>query len=116
PPLDVRRFAVEVLTGLGSKPKRLPSRFFYDDRGSELFASISDLDAYYLTRCETEILRAHAGEIAHLAGPDPITLLDLGAGDGRKTHLVLEGLLEAQVDTTFVPIDISEGAMRTITE
>lgn len=115
-PLGVRRFAVEVLTGLSERPRILPSRFFYDDVGSRLFSRICELPEYYLTRCETEILSAHAADIAELAGPDPVNVVDLGAGDGRKAHLVLEGLLRAGVDTAFVPIDISEAAMKTITE
>lgn len=110
--LGQRRFAIDVLTGLSEQPKSLPSRWFYDDRGSELFARICDLQEYYPTRCETEILSAHADAIHALAGGAPLNVVDLGAGDGRKTNILLEAFSRAGADLQFVPIDISEAAMR----
>ncbi len=110
----VRDFAIEVLVGLSETPKRLPSRFIYDDRGSELFQRICDLDEYYPTRVELSILEQHKQEILSLAGDRPFNLVDLGAGDGRKTRVLLEYFQQAGADFRYVPIDISEGAMRTL--
>ena len=50
-------FAADVLGGLSGTPKTIPSMYFYDERGSRLFEQITELDEYYLTRCEAEILR-----------------------------------------------------------
>lgn len=109
----VRDFAYDVLVGLSERPKRLPSKYFYDDAGSRYFQRIMALPEYYLTDCEAEILTKHAAEmLASLASGGPLNLVDLGAGDGKKTLIVLEHLRRLGADFTFVPIDISEGAMR----
>lgn len=112
----VRDFALEVLVGLSESPKRLPSRYFYDDHGSELFQRITDLPEYYPTRCEHEILDRHKADILALTSGAPLNLVDLGAGDGRKTRVLLEHCTKAGKDFRYVPIDISEGAMRTLVE
>jgi dimethylhistidine N-methyltransferase len=115
PEEDARRdFALEVLTGLSEHPKRLSSRYLYDDRGSELFREIMGLEEYYLTGCERRILSDHGEEIVGLFSGQPFDLIDLGAGDGAKTMLLLERLTGAGADVRYVPIDISEGAMRTL--
>jgi len=109
----VRDFAYDVLVGLSERPKRLPSKYFYDDAGSRYFQRIMALPEYYLTDCEAEILTKHASDlVAPLAARGPFNLVDLGAGDGKKTLIVLEHLRALGADFTFVPIDISEGAMR----
>lgn len=109
----VRDFAYDVLVGLSERPKRLPSKYFYDDAGSRYFQRIMALPEYYLTDCELEILLKHAGDmVASLASRGPLNLVDLGAGDGKKTLVVIEHLRKLGADFTFVPIDISEGAMR----
>lgn len=112
----VRDFALEVLVGLSEMPKRLPSRYLYDDHGSELFRRITALPEYYPTRCEHEILERHKGDILALTSDAPLNLVDLGAGDGHKTRILLEHFLKAGKDFRYVPIDISEGAMRTLVE
>lgn len=111
---DPRRdFAYDVLVGLSERPKRLSSKYFYDDAGSEYFRQIMALDEYYPTDCEEAILTASAADIiAPLLGGDPINLVDLGAGDGKKTMILIEALRAADADFTYVPIDISEGAMK----
>lgn len=112
---DVRRsFAAEVLAGLSESPKRLSSRWFYDDEGSALFGKICDQPEYYPTRCEQQILAAHREDLRALAmdGARPLNVVDLGAGDGRKTRVLLDHLLGAGAAVHYVPIDISEGAMR----
>lgn len=103
--------AYEVLVGLSSTPKRLPSRYFYDDAGSALFARIMRLPEYYPTACERAILEAHGGAITGTMS-GPFNLVDLGAGDGDKTLILLRDLVARDVDVVYVPIDISEGAMQ----
>ena len=100
PPAD--SFHTEVLEGLGAYPKRIAPKFFYDTRGSQLFEAICDLPEYYLTRAETEILTAHAPEIARLVGPESL-LIELGSGNSRKVRL----LLEAMQPAAYLPMDIS---------
>jgi L-histidine N-alpha-methyltransferase len=115
---DVARetFAEDVLVGLSERPKRISSKYFYDGRGSRLFQKITDLGEYYLTRAEAEIFETRGAEIVAAVGNQPMNLVDLGAGDGRKTALLLEQLLEAGVDVHYVPIDISESAMAELIE
>lgn len=107
-----RAFMVEVLIGLTQKPKSLSSRFLYDAKGSATFAAISDLDEYYLTRTEDEIFRTHRADLLDRFAGRPLNLVDLGAGDGRKTSVLLEHLVEQGADVRYVPIDISEDAMK----
>lgn len=104
-------FAEHVLVGLSEHPKHLSSRFIYDGQGSDLFEQITELGEYYPTRCEFEVLRAHADAILGNLGDQPFNLIDLGAGDGRKTAVLLERALELGLDVHYAPIDISEGAM-----
>ena len=107
-----QELAYDVLVGLSSVPKRLPSRLIYDDRGSELFQQIMGLSEYYPTRCEEQILRTYARDILESVAGQPFNIVDLGAGDGKKTMILLEEALRMKADFQFVPIDISEGAMR----
>jgi len=104
-------FAFDVLTGLAESPKRLPSRYFYDDRGSEIFQHIMGLDEYYLTGCEEEILSEHGDAILAATGAGPLSLVDMGAGDGKKTLLLLDRLAGAGRPCHYLPIDISEAAI-----
>jgi dimethylhistidine N-methyltransferase len=101
PPADDFRQA--VLAGLGQMPKRLPSRFIYDERGSHLFEAILEEPEYYIPRVEIALLRVRGAEIAALAGPRAY-VVDYGSGSGRKARLLLEALQEPAV---YAPIDIS---------
>ncbi|CCH51427.1 methyltransferase [Fibrisoma limi BUZ 3] len=105
--------AEEVRTGLAKTPKRLSSRFFYDAEGSRIFQEIMHAPEYYLTRSEYEILDTHKSDLARLfaAGGYEVDLIELGAGDGLKTKLLLEHLWENQVAFRYVPVDISEDAL-----
>jgi dimethylhistidine N-methyltransferase len=96
-------FRADVLAGLGRSPKTLPSRWLYDDRGSELFEQITQLPEYYPTRTETAILRERAGEIAAFCGPRAL-LIEYGAGAGVKTEIVLGAL---QNPALYLPVDIA---------
>ena len=104
-------FALDVLTGLTQTPKSLPSKYFYDEEGSKLFQQITELPEYYLTQCEFEIFQEKKGEIARLIGGHQFNLVELGAGDGRKTKILLEHFLKAGLDFRYVPIDICEAAV-----
>lgn len=93
----------DVREGLTGTPKTLPPKWFYDERGSALFEEITKLEEYYPTRREREILTARAPEIAAITGAR--TLLELGAGSGEKTRLLL-GALDRTL-RAYVPVDVS---------
>jgi dimethylhistidine N-methyltransferase len=96
-------FLRDALHGLSRVPKQLPCKYFYDARGSELFDRICELPEYYPTRCEAEVLRKHAAEMAELFGPRCV-LVEYGSGSSRKTRL-LRGRLRDPA--AYVPGDIS---------
>jgi dimethylhistidine N-methyltransferase len=99
-------FAAAVLEGLSLRQKTLPSRFFYDTAGSDLFEQITRLPEYYLTRSEESILQANAESILRRAG-DGITLVEFGSGSSYKTRLLIDAALRRQARLHYVPIDIS---------
>jgi len=107
-----REFALDVLTSLSEQPKRLPSKYFYDDEGSRLFQKIMGLGEYYPTGCEREILENHGRSIVASCPQGPMNLIDLGAGDGAKTRVLIDHLHASGADFRYVPLDISEGAIR----
>jgi L-histidine N-alpha-methyltransferase len=111
---DKKRFERDVLDGLGRTPKSLPSLYFYDERGSELFRRIMDLPEYYLTRAERNILERYGDAIAAPFAHKPCDVVDLGAGDGAKTRILLNHLALARSNVRYVPIDVSEGALVTV--
>lgn len=94
----------EVLHGLRQPQKRLPSKYFYDERGSELFEKITHLDEYYLTRTEKGILETHIDDIVNCIGPRAV-VVELGSGSSKKTRLLLDKLTSL---TAYIPVDISE--------
>lgn len=108
---STRSLADAVRRGLSQTPKSIPSLYFYDARGSRLFQQITELEEYYLTGCEFEILRTHAGHIADLLSGEPFRLVELGAGDGRKTRVLLEHFLARQLDFDYTPVDICAEAI-----
>jgi len=98
--------AREVRLGLTAKPKQLSPKYFYDERGSQLFEQITELDEYYPTRAERQILAERSGEIVAAAGK-PGTLVELGSGSATKTRHLLSAMRDAGCLTTYVPVDIS---------
>lgn len=100
-------FLQDVLAGLSSQPKTLPPKYFYDERGSELFDAICALPEYYLTRTELAMLHAAAPEIAARVGPRP-AIVEYGSGSGRKTAI----LIRALQPVAYVAIDISGEQLR----
>jgi L-histidine Nalpha-methyltransferase len=105
-----RALATDVRDGLSASPKELPPKWFYDDRGSELFDEITRLPEYYPTRAERAILEERATTIACITGAD--TLVELGSGTSEKTRLLLGALAEADTLKQFVPFDVSETTLR----
>ncbi len=105
-------FAEDVLQGLTSTPKQLSSRYFYDDEGSRLFMEIMKLPEYYPTRAEHKIFIEQTAEIyeSFTDGVDSISLVELGAGDGMKTAVLIEYFLAKGLDFHYSPIDISQEA------
>jgi len=101
----------DALAGLTAVPKTLPPKWFYDERGSELFDKITLLDEYYPTRAEREILAANAAAIASATGAT--TLVELGSGSADKTRLLLDALADGGTLTQYVPVDVSESALVT---
>jgi uncharacterized SAM-dependent methyltransferase len=92
----IENFRDEVLAGLSKSPRQLPYKFFYDERGAELFQQICDLPEYYVTRTEIEILRLHGADMAKALGPQ-IELIGLGTGAGTKTRIHHEELHKTAV-------------------
>jgi L-histidine N-alpha-methyltransferase len=110
PDATAHALEADVRAGLASSPKTLPPKWFYDDRGSELFDEITRLPEYYPTRTERSILVAHARDVAELTKAD--TLVELGSGTSEKTRLLLDALRDAGTLERFVPFDVSEQTLR----
>ena len=100
----------DVRYGLRSDPKELPPKWFYDDRGCELFDAITRLPEYYPTETERSILSTHAAEIAAASGAT--TLVELGSGTSDKTRVLLDALAAGGRLEHFVPFEIGKARGR----
>jgi L-histidine N-alpha-methyltransferase len=107
--------AADVRAGLTSPFKELSPRYFYDERGSDLFERITDLEEYYPTRCERQILEDDAEAICNAANR-PASLIELGSGSARKTRVLLDAMRTASCLETYCPVDISEEITRDTAE
>ena len=96
-----------MIAGLSLPQKSLPPKYFYDAQGSRLFEAICRLREYYPTRCELALTRNHLEDIARFAG-EHCELIEYGSGESLKTRLLLRRLRPA----AYVPVDISEAALR----
>jgi L-histidine N-alpha-methyltransferase len=103
--------AADVRIGLTKPFKELSPRYFYDERGSELFERITETPEYYPTRAERAILEEHAPEIVGAAG-EPATLIELGSGSAAKTRVLLDAMQAAGCLRAYAPVDISEEITR----
>ena len=104
PPTETSvQFAADVIAGLTAKPKRLPSKYFYDLAGSALFERITQLPEYYPTRCELALLHENAPAIASLF-PPTCALIEFGAGSSKKARILLGAAATVEA---YVPLDIS---------
>jgi dimethylhistidine N-methyltransferase len=102
-----KRMRDDVVAGLRRRPRTLPCKYFYDERGSRLFEKICELEEYYLTRTELAILERSVAEMARCLGPDCM-LIEPGSGSGTKTRLLLEAL---ESPVAWVPVDISRDVL-----
>jgi L-histidine N-alpha-methyltransferase len=104
----------DVRAGLTAIPKALPPKWFYDAAGSAIYERITQLPEYYPFNAEREILRAHAGQIAKASGAQ--ALVELGSGSAEKTRWLLDALVERGTLRGYLPLDVSEAALREATE
>jgi L-histidine N-alpha-methyltransferase len=103
--------AADVRIGLTKPFKELSPRYFYDERGSELFERITELPEYYPTRAERAILQNDSAELVEAAG-NPATLIELGSGSAAKTRVLLDAMKDAGGLRAYAPVDISEEITR----
>ncbi|MEP0265034.1 L-histidine N(alpha)-methyltransferase [Dokdonia sp.] len=105
-------FAKDVTQGLTSFPKTLSSKYFYDKKGDALFQDIMAMPTYYLTNSEHEIISSQKEAISnYFKGSNGFDLIELGAGDGKKTKVLLNYLTQENIDFTYLPIDISQNVL-----
>ena len=100
---EAETFYSDVVAGLSATPRTLPCKYFYDERGSQLFEEICELDEYYPTRTELEIISRCAGEMAEQIGAG-VSLVEYGSGSSVKTRMLLDELINP---VAYVPVDIS---------
>lgn len=110
--LASERFLHESIAGLTQTPKQLPCKYFYDQRGSQLFDQICETDDYYLTRTETAIMQQHAREMGECLG-EGVMLVEFGSGSSIKTRYLLDQLIRP---VAYVPVDISREHLHTSAE
>lgn len=110
-------FAEDTYKGLTSYPKYLLSKYIYDEYGDKLFQQIMEMPEYYLTQCEFDILKNNAAEICDsFASEKGIDLIELGAGDGKKTKILLKEMLTKSYDFSYLPVDISQHVLDELTK
>ncbi len=97
------QLSLELLQRLSERQKRIPPKYFYDERGSRLFDQICELPEYYPTRTELAILESHGEEIAAAIGGEAV-LIEFGSGASTKTRVLLDHLPRL---AAYVPVDIS---------
>ena len=103
-----------VKKGLMASPRTLPSKLFYDERGSTFFEQICELPEYYQTRTEHQLLIRWADEIVALTGAEE--LVELGSGAATKTRVLLNAMAEVDQLRYFVPFDVDEAIVRRVSE
>ena len=112
----VSQIAKAIEEGLSQKPKRLPSWLFYDKTGDKIFQSIMDMPEYYLTRCEYEILGSNKDILQKMftEQPKPFNIIELGAGDGLKTEILLTHFSKNNIRFIYTPIDVSANVLKAL--
>ena len=111
-------FRNDVHKGLTDFPKHISSKYFYDKKGDRLFQEIMAMPEYYLTGCEMEIISTHTHTIGELFRDRDkgLDLIELGAGDGKKTKVLLKFMAENNFNFIYKPIDISENALKSLSD
>lgn len=114
--IQLTDFATDTLEGLTAVPKYLSSKYFYDKRGSKIFQDIMHMPEYYLTDCELEIFKTQKQDILNDFAGEKIKfeLVELGAGDGLKTKILLSHFLNCKADFKYTPVDISGEAVKNL--
>ena len=111
------QFATDVFHGLTTFPKKISSKYFYDEKGDDLFQQIMDLPEYYLTGKEFDILKENKADIGEaFTSKEGFDLIELGAGDGKKTKVLLRHFTEAGYDFNYLPVDISGNVLEQLTQ
>ncbi len=111
-----KAFLADVIKGLSAEQKAISAKYFYDDIGSELFQKISQHPDYYPTKTEFSILDKISDTLPSHIRESEIDIIELGAGDGHKSELIINGFIKAKRNVNFYPIDISEKAMQLLGE
>ena len=110
-----RQFSEDIKKGLTSTPKYLDSKYFYDEKGSQIFQQIMEMPEYYLTDCEFEILKSQKEAITEaFKSSEGFDLIELGAGDATKTKILLRHWSEKGVGFKYLPIDINPEVLETL--
>jgi L-histidine N-alpha-methyltransferase len=102
--------AKDILAGLTTDPKSIPTKYLYDDRGSKLFDAICDLPEYYPTRTELTLLQQVADGIVERTQPTDV--IEFGSGTSRKTRVLLTAMQRARLAVRYVPMDVNEWMLR----
>ncbi|WP_051555078.1 L-histidine N(alpha)-methyltransferase [Legionella fairfieldensis] len=105
---EKQQFKNDVLTGLSKVNKQIPSKYFYDERGSELFNQITRHPDYYLTNCELNIINFYKQDLSNLLKNESFNLIELGPGEGVKTRLLIDQFLQDNLSFTYYTIDVSQ--------
>ncbi len=111
---DPRAVKEEIRVGLLSNPPTIPAKYFYDERGSELFEQICELPEYYQARTEHALLKTMADDVVTQTGAEE--LVELGSGAATKTRVVLDAMARAKQLRFYVPFDVSEGIVRRVAQ
>lgn len=109
-------FMLDLDLGLSKKHKTIPAKYFYDKKGCDLFNAITHHPDYYLTRCEMEILKNNRQEIADLFSREAFNLIELGPGEGIKTKIIIDQLIQNKSSFTYMPIDISKKYLQDLSQ
>ncbi|CAL65270.1 L-histidine N(alpha)-methyltransferase [Christiangramia forsetii] len=110
-------FAEDTYKGLTSYPKYLLSKYIYDKRGDKLFQKIMDMPEYYLTSSEFDIIEQNAHSIIKsFSSKSGFDLIELGAGDGKKTKIILNKLVDENIEFNYLPVDISQNVLDELKE
>ncbi len=114
----MNKFFNDVWEGLNATPKRLSSKYFYDEAGDKLFQEIMQTPEYYLTNCELEIFSEKTDEISELmlSHSTSFDLVELGAGDAMKSTFLLKNLQDRKADFVYYPIDISAHVIENLSD
>ncbi len=110
----IEQFRQDVNAGLSAEKKSLPSQYFYDATGDELFQKIMSMPEYYVTRAEDEIFKNKTRQLIdalNISTDSFFEVIELGAGDGKKSKKLLKKLINENYDFAYHPVDISENIL-----